>query len=242
MRAIVTGSHGFVAPYLIKELQKRNIEVVIFNRSKMDILSFEQVRRFIKDSDVDLFFHVAVGDLKWIENIVEACRILNVKLIYTSSVSVFSEKGSGPYYVDSIPNAQEPYGIYKYQGERIVSEYLNSLIARIGWQIGYEINSNNMFDFLFKQYEQNHKIVASKLWYPSCSFVDDTCKCIVDLALTSFGLFQLNSNESYSFYDIANHIKEKMNMNWLIEPSYDFKRDDRMFDDRVNIKKLSINR
>ena len=240
MRAIVTGSHGCVAPFIIRELEKRNIEVVIFDRTKTNILSYDDVFNFINDNNPDMFFHIATGDLLWISNIVRACSKLNIKVIYTSTVSVFSESGTGPYTLDSVPDADTGYGIYKIQGEKIVKEYGNRLTVRLGWQIGYEENTNNMLDFLIKQHREKGYIGASRLWYPSCSFLDDTAKTVVDLALKEKGLFQVNGNDKYNFYEIVCGLNKKFNMNWDVRIDNSFSRDDRMIDDRVDIKKIEF--
>lgn len=240
MRAIVSGSHGCVAPFVIEELQSRNIEVVIFDRTKTDITDYQQVYNFIKQSRADIFFHIATGDLKWLQYIVDSARQLNTKVVYTSSVSVFSEQSSGPYTVDSLPNATDDYGKYKREGEQIAAQYDNCLIARLGWQIGYTENSNNMLDFLIKQHRQKGYIEASDLWYPSCSFLKDTAKTLVDLAMDKTGLYQLNSNDKYTFYQIVNGLNKQFGMNWDVRKVNSFGRDDRMIDTRVNIAKLNF--
>lgn len=240
MRAIVTGSHGAVAPYFIKELEARNIEVIIFDRSRVDILNYDEVYNFINESNIDFFFHIATGDLRWISNIVRACASLGKKVIYISTVSVFSEQGTGPYTIDSVPNADTGYGIYKIQGEKIVKEYGNRLTVRLGWQIGENEGSNNMMDFLIKQHREKGYIGASNIWYPSASFLPDTAKCVVDLALNEKGLFLVNANKKYTFYEIVNGLNKMYNMNWDVRIDNSFGRDDRMYDDRVNIKELEF--
>ena len=240
MKAIVSGSHGCVAPFVIKELQSRNIEVVIFDRTKTDIMDYQQVHDFIEQSRADVFFHIATGDLQWLQHIVDSARQLKVKVVYTSSVSVFSEQGSGPYTVDSVPNAMDDYGRYKRQGEQIACQYDNCLIARLGWQIGYAEHSNNMLDFLIRQHREKGYIEASDLWYPSCSFLKDTAKTLVDLALDKTGLYQLNSNASYTFYQIVNGLNKLFDMHWDIRQVNSFGRDDRMIDNRVSINKLKF--
>lgn len=240
MRAIVTGSHGAVAPFIIKELESRGIEVAIFDRTKVDILDYYAVDNFIKQVNPDLFFHVATGDLRWISNIVRSCSDLGAKVIFISTVSVFSEHGTGPYTIDSVPDANDGYGIYKQQGEKIVKEYGNHLTARLGWQIGFEEGSNNMLDFLIKQHRNRGFIGASSKWYPSCSFLPDTAKTVVDLALTERGLYQINGNDKYNFYEIACGLNKKFNMNWDVRVEDSFARDDRMIDDRVSIKKIEF--
>lgn len=236
MKAIITGSHGFVCPYLIDTLKKRKIEVLVFDRNQIDITNFEKIFDFIKSIKPNFFFHLATGPLTWLEYIFKACSILNVKLIYTSSVSVFSEQSSGPYTILNKPDATDDYGKYKIEGENIVNKNKNNLICRIGWQIGYEVNSNNMYDFIEKQNEQNKCIIASSKWFPSTSFVDKTCETICNLTLNNkVGLYQINQNTRYSFYEIVLFLKKKFNKNWNVIEDDKFIRDDRMIDSRCGI-------
>lgn len=163
-----------------------------------------------------------------------------MKLLFTSTVSVFSEKGTGPYDTTSIPNAEEDYGVYKIQCENTVrANYPDAVIIRLGWQIGDRSGSNNMFDFITKQQALNGFIEASSKWFPSCSFLEDSAETIVTLALSqSSGTYLANSNKKYSFFEIVNYLKEKHQSDWIIRESTSFERDDRMTDERVLIKEL----
>ena len=239
MRVIVTGSHGAVAPYVIGELRSRGHDVVVFDREKVDINSYDEIYNFIKKNRVDQFFHIATGPLEWLEYIVIACQQLNVKVIYTSSVSVFSEQGTGPYTVDSIPDATDDYGMYKRKGEEIVKKNPNNLIVRLGWQIGYRKGSNNMMDFLIRQEEEKGYIEASDTWYPSCSFIMDTAKTLVDLARNRTGLYLLNANKKFSFYHICRGLAHVFGYQWDIREVNNITRDDRMYDQRVKIKNIN---
>ncbi|HSR04411.1 MAG TPA: sugar nucleotide-binding protein [Proteiniclasticum sp.] len=240
MKAIITGMNGTVAPALYKELLKHDMDVIIWDRNEVSIDSEESVYDFIKEVKPDLFFHIATGPVKWLEYITKSTKKLGVKLLFTSSVSVFSEKGTGPYDTSSVPNAEEDYGLYKIEGENIVRTYNpNSVIVRLGWQIGSSTGSNNMFDFLAKAQEENGYIEASSKWYPSCSFLEVTAKTVVEAALTyEPGTYLANSNRKFSFYDIVNQLKEKHQTKWVVRETTSFVRDDRMFDDRVNIEQL----
>ncbi|WP_027107849.1 sugar nucleotide-binding protein [Lacticigenium naphthae] len=240
MKAMITGMNGTVAPYVYKELKKRNIDVVIWNREEVSIDSEKVVFDFIKETNPDLFFHIATGPVEWIKYIAKATNELGVKLLFTSSVSVFSEKGTGPYDIQSVPNSEEDYGRYKIAGENSVKEHNpDAFITRLGWQIGSTTGSNDMFDFLEKEQEENGFIEASSKWYPSCSFLKDTAKTIVDVALEyKPDTYLVNSNKNYSFYDIVNHLKEKNRTNWEIHEIISFVRDDRMYDNRIKIKDL----
>lgn len=240
MKVIITGMNGTVAPVLYEELLKHNMDIIIWDRNEVSIDSEKSVYDFIKEVKPDLFFHIATGPVKWLEYIAKATEKLGVTLLFTSSVSVFSEKGTGPYDATSVPNAEEDYGLYKIECERVVRTHnSNSIILRLGWQIGSSTGSNNMFDFLTKAQEENGYIEASSRWYPSCSFLEETVKTVVEAALTyKPGTYLANSNRTYTFYEIVNHLKEKHQAQWTVRETTSFVRDDRMFDDRVKIREL----
>lgn len=240
MNAMITGMNGTVAPFIYKELVRNNIEVIIWDRTKNDISTQESVHKYIEEHQPDIFFHIATGPIEWVEFIAHSTQQLGIKLLFTSTVSVFSEKGSGPYDTSSIPNSEEEYGIYKIQCERIIEKlHSNAVIIRLGWQIGVDARSNNMFNFLSKQQSSKGYIEASSCWYPSCSFLTETAKTVVDCALNfSPGLYMANSNTQYSFYEIVNHLKEKYKTDWIIKETTTFVRDDRMIDHRVDIQTL----
>jgi dTDP-4-dehydrorhamnose reductase len=240
MKAIITGMNGTVAPVLYEELLKHDVDVIIWDRNEVSTDSEDTVYDFIKEVNPDLFFHIATGPIKWLEYIAKATKKLGVKLLFTSSVSVFSENGTGPYDITSVPNAEEDYGLYKIECEKVVRAYNpNSVIIRLGWQIASSAGSNNMYDFLVKAQEENGYIEASSRWYPSCSFLEETAKTVVEASLTyEPGTYLANSNRKSSFYDIVNHLKEQHQTKWVVRETTSFVRDDRMFDDRVEIREL----
>ncbi|WP_312651932.1 sugar nucleotide-binding protein [Proteiniclasticum sp.] len=242
MKAIVTGMNGTVAPYVYHELMRRDIEVYIWDRRKNSIDSEEAVFHYIESIQPDLFFHIATGPVEWVEHIAKATQELKIKLLYTSSVSVFSENGTGPYTAESIPDAEDDYGRYKIEGENAVSSgNPHAVIARLGWQIGSSSGSNNMFDFLVKAQNEKGFIEASSKWYPSCSFLEDTAQALVDAALDlPSGTYLLNSNTKYSFLEIVKHLRNQHGIEWDIRETTTFIRDDRMFDDRAEIRKLDF--
>lgn len=240
MKAIITGMNGTVAPYVAKELKKANLEVIVWDRNKVDTSSEESVGRFIKEVQPDLFFHIATGPIEWVEYIAKATKELGIKLIFTSTVSVYSEKGSGPYDSLSVPNAEDDYGSYKIQCENTIRAYHpEAIIIRLGWQIGDRIDSNNMFAFLSKQQAQNGFIEASTKWFPSCSFLQDTAETIVNIALNqSSGTYLANSNIKYNFFEIVSYLNNQYKCNWIVQETTTLVRDDRMIDERISIKEL----
>ena len=240
MKAIITGMNGTVAPYVYEELLNHDFEVIIWDRSQVDIHSFESVHNFISLHQPDIFFHLATGPIEWLEAIVKSTDELNIRLLFTSTVSVFSEKGSGPYDITSIPNSEEDYGRYKIMCEQLITNHHhNAVIVRLGWQIGAHARSNNMFHYVSYQHKTQGYIEASSKWVPSCSFLDESARVLVDCALHFHpGLYMANSNRKYSFFEIVSFLKDKYHTDWNIKETTSFQRDDRMIDSRVKMKEL----
>ncbi len=185
------------------------------------------------------FLHIATGPVEWAERVAKICRKLQIKFLFTSTVSVFSEYGSGPYTIDSTPNAEDDYGRYKRECEdRIKAVNPEAYIVRLGWQIGRSVESNNMFAFLERSMAEKGTIEASNTWYPSCSFLEDTAEILYDI-ISHFpsGLYLINSNKKSSFFDIVCALN-KGSKRWKITAGDYPKRDDRMVDNRVRIISL----
>lgn len=232
--------NGAVAPVVANHFVNQGVEVIKFDRAKVDISSELSIRKFLEENNPDYFLHIATGPAAWAETNAKLCRELEIRFLFTSTVSVFSEQGSGPYTIDSVPNAKDDYGKYKRECEEIVRlANPNSIIARLGWQIGHSAGSNNMFDYLERTMQEKGQIEASELWFPSCSFMEDTAEALFELiANCESGTYLLNSNLDYNFYEIVNAMNLEINR-WRVIPTTNLDRDDRMFDNRVKIKNLS---
>jgi dTDP-4-dehydrorhamnose reductase len=240
MKAIITGMNGTVAPFIYEELVSKGFEVISWDRSQHDISSQESVHQFIEKHHPDIFFQIATGPIEWVQYITKSTQQLGIKLLFTSTVSVFSEDSTGPYDISSIPNAESEYGKYKIECENyIMKHHHNAVIVRLGWQIGVEARPNNMFHYLTQQQATQGFIEASSKWFPSCSFLPQSAKVVVHAALNyEPGIYMANSNEQYSFFEIVHHLKDKYKTDWIIKENTSFERDDRMFDDRVEIEPL----
>lgn len=232
--------NGAVAPVVANHFVNQDVEVVTFDRAQVDINDELSIRKFLEENNPDYFLHIATGPATWAETNAKLCRELEIRFLFTSTVSVFSEQGSGPYTIDSVPNAEDDYGRYKRECEELV-RLANpiSIIARLGWQIGNSAGSNNMFDYLERTMQEKGQIEASELWFPSCSFMEDTAETLFELITNCLGgTYLLNSNLNYNFYEIVNALNQAT-YRWKVIPTNNLDRDDRMFDDRVKIKNLS---
>jgi dTDP-4-dehydrorhamnose reductase len=152
---------------------------------------------------------------------------------------VFSDSAIGPFTPDSAPDAAEGYGYEKRRAEeRVFCQNPKAIVARLGWQIGEEAGSNNMIDFLEKQFTSNGYIKASRKWYPACSFVRDTASALVGLVSATPGLYLIDSNTRWNFYEIVSALNERHGRRWKIVANDDFVFDQRMVDPRVPIPAL----
>lgn len=233
-KAIITGTHGAVAPVVAEYFKNKGYGIVPFDRSKVDISDFNQLESFIVSTESELLLHFAMGSEQWAADMAKICCENNIKFLFTSTVDVLSDLKSGPYTTATKPYAESDYGKYKIRCEELIRRNNpNAYIVRLGWQIGSSAGSNNMVDFLTNQMRENGVIRASKKWYPSCSFITDTARGIYYLLNSEKpDTYLLNSNLGYSFYQIVSMLC-KLHPEFKLEEDNSLIRDDRMLDDRV---------
>ncbi len=240
MKAIFTGLNGTVAPEVAKYFKAKGVEVIQYDRNVIPVDNEYEIESFLKLHQPDLFMHFAMGTPQWAGLLAKLSKKLKIKFIFISTVSVYSGKAKGPVTISTVPDAEDNYGKYKRTSEDTVLENnKDTYILRIGWQIGIKPGSNNMIDYLYKEMEKNGVVKASSKWYPSCSFMEDTSIGIYD-AITNHpkGTYLINSNDSFSFYEIVKNLSKIHPILKVIEQK-DFIQDIRMIDDRIQIKKLS---
>jgi dTDP-4-dehydrorhamnose reductase len=240
VKAIFTGLNGTVAPEVAKYFRSRGIEVIQYDRNVIPVDNAFEIEAFLKLHQPKMFLHFAMGTPEWAGLLAKLTFKLKIKFIYISTVSVYSGKQKGPITIDTLPDAEDNYGKYKRVSEETVLNHnKDAYILRIGWQIGIKPGSNNMIDYLYKEMEKSSVIKASSKWYPSCSFMEDTASGIYD-AITNHkeGIYLINSNDHFSFFEIVNHLS-KIHPTIKVLEQKDFIQDIRMIDNRIKIKKLS---
>lgn len=252
-RVLITGKNGTVGSALAKYLLEIGMEVFGWDRNKFPPNEPSATKEIFSEIKPHILFHLAVPtkptnleneskiiNFDWSERLAEITSELKVKMVFTSTIMVFTEKNPGPYTIDSIPDAQESYGYEKKLVEELIfQKNPNATIARLGWQIGEKTGSNNMLDFLEKEMQNNKVIRASKKWFPSCSLLKDTAKTLHQISGKGSGTYLVNSNTKWNFYEICNALKKHHKKDWEIKTTEDFVYDQRMFDERIKIPPLS---
>lgn len=253
MRALITGSSGAVGTALVAALKARGDEVVAWDRTAVSPIDPAASETFIGDTAPDALFHLATAaeptgieneswriNVAWPAALARICRQQDVSFLFSSSVMVFSNEANGPFTLASQPDAAEGYGLEKRQAEEnVLSGNPQAIVARLGWQIGDAPGSNNMVDFLEKTQQEHGRIPASKLWYPACSFLPDTAQMLLYLLDCAPGLYQIDANEHWTFYEIAAALNKKHGDRWQVSATGDFTYDQRLIDPRVPTPSLN---
>ena len=176
---------------------------------------------------------------EWPSELAWICRQRRIRFVHASTVMVFSGTARGPFTRDSVPDEVRGYGHEKRMAEeRVVHQYPEATIARLGWQIGHGGGNNNMLDFFERQMTAEGHVRASASFVPACSFLEDTVEALVRLPDSPPGLYMIDSNEGWSFFEIAEALNTKHGFKWFIVRADHFSQDQRMLDLRLGVPSL----
>jgi dTDP-4-dehydrorhamnose reductase len=251
MRALVTGSHGTVGRALCDALVRAKWELVCWNRREVAIHDYAAMEGFVARVRPDAVFHLATAsqptdpdradeerwrvDYEWTSELAWITRQLGIAFVYTSTVMVFRDELPGPYTIASVADAEQDYGRRKARAEaRVLEQNPAAAVARLGWQIGRDFDGNQMLAWLARE----RSIRASVRWMPACSFLEDTAQGLLQLAGARAGLYQLDSNDRWSFFDIAHALRRRHGTDWTLEPTWERAYDQRMLDGRIAMARL----
>lgn len=241
MKALITGMNGTVAPALAQALSNADHLVVPWDRSVVPIDDPQTVREFIRSEQPDWFFHIATGSADWAELASQVCAKQGIKFLFTSSVSVFSSSQRGPFTVDDLPKPDDDYGRYKLECEqRVRAAHSESLIVRLGWQIGTVPGANHMVDYLDRSFRTQGYIDASIHWYQACSFLSDTSLSLTQIMQTlSAGLYHLDGNPGLNFYQIVVGLNSLQAKPWIVKPSESPVQNNQLLDRHVQVNPIT---
>jgi dTDP-4-dehydrorhamnose reductase len=248
---LLTGSNGTIGRALKSYLVKNNIDFLCWNRTTIPVDNYKIMEDFIRDSKIDTFIHLAANtssderkrkdswnvNYEWTSELAWICGKFNIKFVYSSSAMVFSGK-SGPYNLHSVPDATEGYGYEKRMSEnRVMFQNKKAVILRLGWQIS-GVDGNTINQYLNRTMNEKGIVYASTKWFPSCSFLEDTVGIIIKSMDFSPGIYMIDSNQKWNFYEISSQMKLYYKKDWNILPVDDFVQDTRMSDPRITINDM----
>ncbi len=253
MRIVVTGGRGTVGRILVGQLRASGHEVVLWLRDEVPVDDLQAHRVFLSKLKPAVLYHLAIAstptglanedtlvNCDWPIGLAALARELSIRFIFTSTAMVFSNDAVGPLRPDSIPDAVEGYGHQKKLAETGVRQLnRDAVIVRLGWQIGDSPGSNNMIDFVHQNLEGEGQVKASQKWLPACSFLQDTADALMGLMGRDPGLYMIDSNRGWNFFEILTALKALHNADWTVACSQDFVLDQRLIDPKMNVPPLS---
>lgn len=238
-KILITGSNGQLGLELQNKL-KNNYNLILANKTTLDISKFEDVLHFIVETKPDIIINCAAFtavDLCEQEedkafninaigpkNLAIAANHIGAKLVHISTDYVFDGNGIKddnsklrPYNEVDITNPQNVYGKSKLEGEKLVIENINEyFIIRTAWLYG---EGKNFLKTMISLSEQTTevKVVNDQIGSPTSTL--ELSNMIQKLIETDeFGLYNGTCEGYCSWYGFACEIYEQLNINTKVIP------------------------
>lgn len=275
MKAFVTGVCGQLGYDVMNELAKRGYEAIgsdikmsadmKYPYIRLDIIDIEAVMNAVSAFKPDIVIHcaawTAVDDAEdndnipkvrainvdGTQNIADACKKNDCKMIYISTDYVFNGQGAEPWQPDCKDYApQNVYGQSKLDGEFAVANTLEKyFIVRIAWAFGK--NGKNFIKTMLnvgKKYPEV-RVVSDQIGTPTYTF--DLARLLVDMAETEkYGYYHATNEGGYiSWYDFTVEIYNQAGLQTKVIPvttaEYGLSKAKRPFNSRLDKSKLVEN-
>ncbi len=229
LKIAITGSSGFLAGHIMKQLIRSGHQVIPVTRQHLD--GAVQVQDYRDTPSADLLIHLAeepdrqkvnkIGR-KYIEYSSNIAAILTEKfdgnVIYASSGTVYGDKEEAPYTINSPIYATDIYSESKITNERIVLES-GGAVLRLSNVYGKGMSSNNVMSDIIKQLQGNNAIVVNDV-SPIRDFIlaTDVAELLSIMAQNEFkGIVNVGSGAPISIYQliktflkVSNHLDKKI--------------------------------
>ena len=275
MKVFVTGVCGQLGHDVINELTSRGYEAIGSDVVDMvlsgvpyvalDITDKIEVERVIAEIRPDAIIHCAAWtavdaaedadkqekvkaiNVDGTQNIANAAKIVDAKMIYISTDYVFDGQGTVPWEPDCKEYAPlNVYGQTKLGGELAVSSTLEKyFIVRIAWVFG--LNGGNFIKTML-QVGKNHpqvRVVNDQIGTPTYTY--DLARLLVDMIESEkYGYYHATNEGGYiSWYDFTKEIYRQAGMDTQVLPvtteEYGLSKAARPFNSRLDKKKLTDN-
>ena len=178
------------------------------------------------------------------QNIADACKEIDAKLLYISTDYVFDGQGTEPWKADCKDFAPlNVYGQSKLDGEFAVAKTLEKyFIVRIAWVFG--ANGNNFVKTMLKvgKTHDEVRVVNDQIGTPT--YTPDLAKLLADMIATDkYGFYHATNEGGYiSWYDFACEIYRQAGYSTKVIPvttaEYGLSKAKRPFNSRLDKSKL----
>lgn len=178
------------------------------------------------------------------QNIAEACREIDAKMVYISTDYVFDGQGTTPWDPDC--KDYKPLNVYgqtKLEGELAVSEILQKyFIVRIAWVFG--LNGKNFIRTMLNVAKTHDtvRVVNDQIGTPTYTF--DLSRLLIDMVETEkYGYYHATNEGGFiSWYDFTREIYRQAGLSTKVIPvstaEYGISKAARPFNSRLSKEKL----
>ncbi|WP_027126243.1 dTDP-4-dehydrorhamnose reductase [Gelidibacter mesophilus] len=224
---LVTGAGGQLAHCIKKYVPKnKNFEFLFHDSESLDITSKSHVDQIFLEQEINWVINCAAYtnvdkaetdievaekvNITGVQNLAQACKKSNSKLIHISTDFVFNGAHNKAYTEEDQPDPINIYGKTKLHGEREIVSILDAyFILRTSWLYS-EFGRNFLNTMLRLAKEKDElQIVDNQIGTPT--YAGDLAQFIIGLILTesnSYGLYNYSNEGVASWYDFAKSIFE----------------------------------
>lgn len=248
MKFFVTGACGQLGYDVMMELKKRGYDCMgsdivcnidsHFSSVQLDITDKDAVNKVLLTAKPDVVIHCAAWtavdlaeeenrrkqvlavNVDGTENIADACKRLNCKMIYISTDYVFDGQGDTPWKPDgSVFGPLNFYGETKLQGEKKVFHTLEKFfIVRISWAFGQ--NGSNFVRTMLNIGKKHDRVRVVNDQIGTPTYTSDLARLLVDMGETEkYGYYHAANEGGYvSWYDFCCYIYEQAGLRTEVIP------------------------
>ncbi|MBU7014871.1 MAG: dTDP-4-dehydrorhamnose reductase [Theionarchaea archaeon] len=212
MRFLITGHTGLLGSKILAHSGFQT-----YPDRRIDVTKPEIVQ-YIEQVAPDIVIHCAAftnvdlcetqKDKAWLtnvtgtEHVVRACTSIHAKVVYISTDFVFDGTG-GMYTEEDTPNPINFYGKTKLEGERIVREVDNYIIARTSVLYGWH-QRLNFVTWVIAQLQNRQQIRVVTDQYACPTLADTLARALLELCgKDARGLYHITGTQRMSRYDFA---------------------------------------
>ncbi len=216
----MTGAAGQVGSELARTCWPKGAELILADRSVLDICDRDAVGRFVAGESVDVIVNAAaytavdaaeddpagafaVNHLA-VANLALAATASDATLIHLSTDYVFDGGKEGWYGEAEVPNPTGVYGASKLAGEREVLKLERGIVLRTAWVYG-ALRPNFVTTMRRLAAERDELgVVADQIGCPTAAMeIAKAITQIVSAGATHAGLFHVAAPDEASWWDLA---------------------------------------
>lgn len=267
MKVFVTGVNGQLGHDVMNELDKRGYDAVgtdidAGDYIPLDITDKKSVMKTIAEIKPDAVIHCAAWtavdmaedddkvelvrrvNAGGTQNIADACKAIDAKMLYLSTDYVFDGRGTEPWKPDC--KDYKPINVYgqtKLEGELAVAGTLDKyFIVRIAWVFG--LNGKNFIRTMINvgKTHDEVRVVNDQIGTPTYTF--DLARLLVDMVETEkYGYYHATNEGGYiSWYDFCCEFYKQYGLKTKVIPvsteEYGLSKAVRPFNSRLDKSKL----